>query len=238
MEMATTPGTEMDAVLNWLAERQSAWEGPRPLVTISYAQSLDGSLARRRGQPLELSGPASMRLTHALRAAHQAILVGVGTVLADNPRLTVRHVSGEHPQPVIVDSLLRTPVHAALLASPARPPWIAATTLADAGRCSALEAAGARLMRFPPAPDGRVPLDALLARLADEGIHSIMVEGGARILTSLLSLCLVDLAIITLAPLLVGGLQAVEGPLDSPYPRLSQPGCVQLGEDFVIYGEL
>lgn len=236
--MDTTLNTEMDAVLNWLAERQSAWDGSRPLVTMSYAQSLDGSLAARRGQPLALSGPASMRLTHALRAAHPAILVGVGTVLADNPRLTVRHVSGEHPQPVIVDSLLRIPLHAALLTSPARPPWIAVTNLADAGRCAALEAAGARLLRFPPAPDGRVPLDALLARLAEEGIGSLMVEGGARIITSLLSLCLVDLAIITLAPLLVGGLQAVEGPLDSPFPRLTKPNCIQLDEDFVIYGEL
>src|SRR5262249_24805677 len=70
----------------------------RPLVTLSYAQSVDGSIAARPGQPLALSGAQSMTLTHQLRAAHDAILVGIGTVLADNPRLTVRLVEGKNPQ--------------------------------------------------------------------------------------------------------------------------------------------
>ncbi len=76
----------------------------RPLVTLSYAQSLDGSIADRPGRPLSLSGSQSLTLTHGLRASHDAILVGIGTVLADNPRLNVRLVTGESPQPVIVDS--------------------------------------------------------------------------------------------------------------------------------------
>ncbi len=87
----------------------------RPLVTLSYAQSLDGSIADRPGRPLSLSGSQCMTLTHGLRASHDAILVGIGTVLADNPRLNVRLVTGESPQPVIVDSRLRFPPYANLL---------------------------------------------------------------------------------------------------------------------------
>jgi riboflavin-specific deaminase-like protein len=81
----------------------------RPFVTLSYAQSLDGSIADRPGRPLALSGEASMALTHSLRASHEAILVGIGTVLADNPSLNVRLVAGKNPQPIVVDSRLRFP---------------------------------------------------------------------------------------------------------------------------------
>ena len=87
----------------------------RPFVTLTYAQSLDGSIAADPGQPLSLSGPQSLLLTHYLRAAHDAILVGIGTVLADNPLLNVRLVEGKNPQPVIVDSQLRFPLDANLL---------------------------------------------------------------------------------------------------------------------------
>src|SRR3989304_8693232 len=76
----------------------------RPLVTLSYAQSLDGCIAARAGERLALSGPESMRLTHRLRAAQDAILVGIGTVPADNPRLTVHLVQGQDPQPIVLDS--------------------------------------------------------------------------------------------------------------------------------------
>ena len=86
-----------------------------PYVTLTYAQSLDGSIAATPGRPLSISGPVSMTLTHALRAAHDAILVGIGTILADNPQLTVRYLKGKDPQPVIVDSRLRCPLDARVL---------------------------------------------------------------------------------------------------------------------------
>jgi 3,4-dihydroxy 2-butanone 4-phosphate synthase/GTP cyclohydrolase II len=208
----------------------------RPLVTLSYAQSLDGSLAACRGQPLALSGPESLELTHRLRAAHDAILVGIGTVLADNPRLTVRLASGPQPQPVVLDSDLRTPPGAALLGGP-RPPWIAATEAAPPDRASGLERAGARLLRFPPGPDGRIPLPALLERLAELGVNSLMVEGGAEVITAFLANRLADQVVLTVAPLFVGGLRAVGGSAPLPdFSRLRQVQAEQYGEDLIVWG--
>ena len=92
----------------------------RPFVTLTYAQSLDGSIARVPGKRLQLSGPEAQAMTHRLRAVNDAILVGIGTVLADNPRLTVRLAEGSDPQPVILDSKLRFPLDANLPTEPER----------------------------------------------------------------------------------------------------------------------
>ena len=81
-----------------------------PFVTLTFAQSIDGSIALRRGEPLLLSGAESMKMSHELRALHDGILVGIGTVIADNPSLTTRLVKGSNPRTVILDSQLRTPL--------------------------------------------------------------------------------------------------------------------------------
>lgn len=216
-------------------------EHARPLVNLSYAQSLDGSLSARRGSPLALSGPQAMALTHRLRAAHDAILVGIGTVLADDPRLTVRLVSGKNPQPIVLDTQLRTPPLARLLDEPPYP-WIAAGEHAPAERQAQLEAAGGRVLRFALDACGRIPLDALLARLAQEGIASLMVEGGARVISSFLVNGPVDNVLLTIAPLFVGGLHALEpeemqGTLPR-HPRLRNMGSELLGEDLIVWGNL
>ncbi|HEX9595492.1 MAG TPA: RibD family protein, partial [Anaerolineales bacterium] len=97
----------------WLAASlNQAGDLDRPTVTLSYAQSLDGSIALHRGEPLTLSGPESMAMTHRLRAAHDAILVGIGTVISDDPQLNVRLVEGRNPQVVVLDSRLRLPLTA------------------------------------------------------------------------------------------------------------------------------
>jgi 3,4-dihydroxy 2-butanone 4-phosphate synthase/GTP cyclohydrolase II len=210
----------------------------RPLVTLSYAQSLDGSIADRPGRPLALSGSQSMAMTHGLRASHEAILVGIGTVLADNPRLNVRLAPGRDPQPVVVDSRLRFPPYANLLKN-GRAPWIATHEGADAERQHVLEVAGAKVLRLP-GNNGWVDLAGLLAYLGSMGINSLMVEGGAQIITSFLASRLVDQVVLTIAPLLVGGLRVVDHQGHSSLrrlPRLQNLSYQQLGEDLVLRGE-
>jgi 3,4-dihydroxy 2-butanone 4-phosphate synthase/GTP cyclohydrolase II len=214
----------------------------RPFVTLSYAQSLDGCLSARRGTPFPISAPASLTMTHALRAAHSAILVGIETVLADDPALTVRLVAGDSPQPVIVDSQLRTPPDARLLRDRGGV-WIATTPQgAQASGRQRLEQAGARILTLPADEDGRVDLAALLTCLGAEGIRSLMVEGGARVLTSFLENGLADYAVITIAPVFLGGYQVIQSAgagdeLRAVMPRLQNVQQVQLTTDTVLWGE-
>ena len=210
----------------------------RPFVTLSYAQSVDGSIAARPGQSLALSGALSMTLTHQLRAAHDAILVGIGTVLADNPHLTVRLVEGKNPQPIVADSRLRFPLSANLLCEHPLSPWIAAGEPADTGRQQVLEAAGARILRLPMNARGHVNLAALLDRLGALDITSVMVEGGARIITSFLAERLVDHIVLTVAPRLIGGIRAVRRLTHAEpvhLPRLCNLRYQWLAEDLVLW---
>jgi 3,4-dihydroxy 2-butanone 4-phosphate synthase/GTP cyclohydrolase II len=206
----------------------------RPFVTLTYAQSLDGSIALP-GQRVLLSGRESQKFTHQLRASHDAILVGVGTVLVDDPQLTVRLVSGPNPQPIVLDSHLRIPITAALFKHPNKRPWLAAT-VPPVDRVVAVEAAGARVLRLPRDAAGEVALPALLDKLGEEGILRLMVEGGASVINAFLEQHLVNKLILTIAPKLLGGLKAVE--------KLSQASLLrnvnyhQVGEDLVVEADL
>ncbi len=208
----------------------------RPFVTLSYAQSLDGCIAAEAGKPLAISAPESLEMTHALRAAHAGILVGIGTALADDPSLTVRLVQGDNPQPVVVDSQLRLPATARLLQMP-HSVWVATTHAAPQERQHALEAAGARIIRLPATSQGQVDLAALLVRLGEMGLTSLMVEGGPSILTSFLADGLADYAVVTVAPVFVGGIHAINRLLH-PAPRLVNPQIVQVGPDATLWGAL
>lgn len=215
----------------------------RPFVTLSYAQSLDGSITAQRGQPFAISGPESLRMTHQLRAEHDAILVGIGTLLADDPRLTVR--LGEdapprhHPRPIVLDSTLRLPLTAKLLQNPQKP-WVITTMQADNGRQQALEAAGAKVWRVPANAEGQVALPPMLALLAQEGIGRLMVEGGASIITHFLAQRLVDQLIITIAPVFIGGFNVLNRLVrlngHGEFPQLKTPHTQWFGKDMVISG--
>src|SRR5690606_12577372 len=109
----------------------------------SYAQSIDGSIAARPAHPVKLSCEQTFFMTHVLRARHCGLLVGINTVLADDPRLTVRLCEGENPQPVILDSRLRMPEHARLFSHPDRQPLLLTTAQAPAERVARLQARGA-----------------------------------------------------------------------------------------------
>lgn len=206
----------------------------RPLVTLAYAQTLDGSIALP-GQRLALSGPESMRLTHELRAAHDGILVGIGTVLIDDPRLTVRLVPGRNPQPIVLDSRLRIPLTANLLKHPDRRPWVAATD-PDPERQSALEAIGARVIRTP-ALVSRIDLPALLEALGTMGITRLMVEGGAQVIASFLRERLVDRLVLTVSPRMMDGVRAV-GAMGEAGVELNNVCYRQLGSDLIVEADL
>lgn len=218
------------------AAREHRQRYRRPLVTLSYAQSLDGSIALQRDRPLRLSAPEALELTHRLRAAHDAILVGIGTVLADDPQLTVRLVEGRNPQPVVLDSHLRLPLEARVLHGPC-PPWIATLPQVKGKKQANLEALGARLLPLPPGADGRPSLPALLDCLADLGVDSLMVEGGARVISAFLGQGLVDWVVLTIAPLFVGGVHALESALPS-FLRLREIKWEQWGNDLVVWGQV
>ncbi|MFZ2087578.1 MAG: dihydrofolate reductase family protein, partial [Desulfobaccales bacterium] len=210
----------------------------RPLVTLTYAQSLDGSIAARPGHPLAISCTESQTFTHSLRTAHDAILVGIGTVLADNPRLNVRLVPGKNPQPVLLDSRLRFPSYANLLKD-GNLPWVITTFSAEASRQEDLEKRGARVFRLPEGSCGGIDLEALLAKLGEMGITSLMVEGGAQVITSFITSRLVDQVIVTVAPVLVGGLRVLESSPHLPsekFPGLTQVSFHQVGRDLVLWG--
>ena len=210
----------------------------QPWVNLSFAQSLDGSIALRRGQGLQLSGAAAMQLTHALRAQHDAILVGIGTALADDPKLNVRLVAGHNPQPVIVDSHLRLPPTARLFDHHAEI-WIA-TTCQDRQRAAPLLARGARLLVTPPTANGQVDLAHLRYQLGERSIRSLMVEGGAQILSAFLRQQLADYVTMTIAPRFVGGLHGVtaERPTATLLGELHTPTMTQLDGDLIVWGQL
>lgn len=176
-----------------------------PAVTLAYAQTLDGQMTAADGTSRWISNPASLVRTHQLRAAHAAIMVGIGTVLVDDPQLTVRLCDGTSPIRIVVDSQLRTPLTAQLVQSAPQPPtWLLHAAAADAARREALLAAGVQCMAVPVAADGGLDMQGALAILAQAGVHSVMVEGGQRLMTSLLRARCVTRMVVTIAPKLVG----------------------------------
>jgi diaminohydroxyphosphoribosylaminopyrimidine deaminase / 5-amino-6-(5-phosphoribosylamino)uracil reductase len=184
---------------------------PRPVVTLSYAQTLDGRLATSTGSSQWISSPESLRFSHELRANHDAIMVGVGTVCKDDPRLTVRFAAGRNPLRVVVDSTLRTPLTAAVLTKGAAPSTVLAVTdRAPAVKCDRVRALGAAVLCLPTDAGGGVDLFALLAALHRRGVGSVLVEGGARVITALLLARLADRLVVCVAPKILGaGIEAV-----------------------------
>ena len=210
----------------------------RPFVTVSYAQSIDGSIATRRRRPLPISGAAAMGMTHGLRTLHDGILVGIETVLADDPRLTVRLVEGPQPQPVVLDTRLRTPTQSRLLQRRDCRSWLVGAEDTPAARVEAMTHAGAEVLPCRrDAENGRLDLRRTLALLHERGLRRLMVEGGARVITSFIRAQLVDLFIITIAPKLVGGLQVLAAPpngTEAPM-LLATLHCDHLEDDLVLW---
>jgi diaminohydroxyphosphoribosylaminopyrimidine deaminase / 5-amino-6-(5-phosphoribosylamino)uracil reductase len=215
----------------------------RPYVTLKLALSLDGRIATRTGASRWVTGKLARAKVHALRAKHDAIAVGVGTVLADDPRLTVRDTVGPNPTRVVFDTNLRIALDGALVKTANETPtWI--VTAADLASAPALHllAQGVRLIQSPVGAEGRLDLTAALAALADAGIVSLMVEGGAELAGSLLATELADELHAFIAPVLFGprgrpGAVDWGGPASPELaPRLERPIWELCGEDAYIHG--
>ncbi len=200
-------------VKNWLedlsrAKTTCSKERGRPLVTVAFAMSADGCLAAARGKKSEISGEEAVRFTHRLRGAHAALLIGIGTALADDPLLTTRFGEGPTGLRIVLDSHLRLPPASRLLSADAPPPLVVGAEGADAARVKGLEGAGARVLLLPRAPRG-ISLDALLAWLSARGIDSLMVEGGAHVIESFFLESTVDHLSVTRSPTLLAQDSAV-----------------------------
>lgn len=172
-----------------------------PLVRIKTASSLDGKTALSSGESKWITGEAARADVQRLRARACAILTGIGTVLADNPQMSVRGIdSARQPIKVIVDSTLQTPPKSKILQGTKT---IIACVSPDGRKAAALEASGAEILCLP-GMDGKVDLHALLSRLAQKGINEVMTEAGPRLNGALLVAGLVDEWVQYLAPCLLG----------------------------------
>ena len=176
-------------------------------VTVSYAQSVDGRIATATGDSRWISGPESLDFAHSLRGSHEAIMIGIGTVIADDPLLTCRLPECQSPHRFVLDSNLQMPSGANITRTADR----VATTVVCAPdsferyreHARRLESMGLRVETADRGPDGLDPR-AVFDLLARDGIESLFVEGGSRLVTSLIREQLVDRLIVVFSPMIIG----------------------------------
>ena len=212
----------------------------RPYVVLKYAQTVDGRIATQRGDAKWISSEAERRISHGLRAACDAVLVGVGTAIIDDPQLTVRMVPGSSPLRVVLDSTLRLPPTARVLDDQART-VVLTTSSSSEERRAALGARVVGVHVIDAGPRG-VDLASALAQLRALGVGSLLVEGGARVITSFFAEKLVDRLIVGIAPTIMGtGVEAV-GDLGvasvTESVRLTNRSVHQAGSDLVVAADV
>jgi diaminohydroxyphosphoribosylaminopyrimidine deaminase/5-amino-6-(5-phosphoribosylamino)uracil reductase len=180
-----------------------------PYVTAKWAMSLDGKIAAHTGDSQWISGPDSRRSVHVLRGEVDAVAVGIGTALADDPSLTRRDAPGRDPLRVVLDSRARLPLHSALVQSATEQPLLVVTTgAAPVAAVRALEAAGAAVVRVDADAAGHVEPAAALRALAERDVRHLLVEGGGELLAGLFEARAVDRVVTFVAPSVIGGEQA------------------------------
>lgn len=235
---------------------------PKPFVTLTFATSLDSQLSLAPGIQTALSGPESKAMTHYLRSKHNAILIGVGTAIADDPSLNCRiegvgGYSGEglegQPRPIVVDPNGRwelsvgSKVIGLAKELKGRAPWIVTRTGMDEGRRRVLESVGGKVLRLPfENAEASMSWSQILDIIGKEGVRSVMIEGGGAVINDLLSprnFHLVDSVIVTIAPTWLGkgGVQVcpdarVENGAKLPVGSLDNVKWVPLGDDVVLCG--
>jgi diaminohydroxyphosphoribosylaminopyrimidine deaminase / 5-amino-6-(5-phosphoribosylamino)uracil reductase len=214
-----------------------------PFVTIKYAQTLDGRIATATGESQWISSGASLKFTHQLRAAHDAILVGAGTVIKDDPELTVRLVHGRNPLRVIVDSELIISRQAKIFQNiSASKTLIATIKTADDPQFKNFADSDAEIITVDADEKGNVDLKKLFKILAGRNISSILIEGGAQIITSALKNNLANRLVTIIAPKIIGsGIEAV-GDLNirrlDAAKKISIQKVSRRGDDIIIDSRL
>ena len=201
-----------------------------PEVSCKVAMSLDGKIATEKGESQWITGSAARQHGHQLRAIHDGILVGIGTVLADDPALTCRVVEAADPRPIVVDTALRIPESARVFSHPVRPVIICAVDAPERDL-------DAEIIRVERSAHG-IDLTAGLAELVPLGLHRILAEGGASVHRSLLDSQLVDTLYVYIAGLLIpGGRSWIAGPALEELRlgrRLPSPSVEALGSDILL----
>lgn len=214
----------------------------RPFVAMKTAMTLDGKIATSTGASRWVASEASLRFAHHLRNVYDAILVGIGNVLIDDPKLNVRRVKKiKDPVRIVLDSFARTPLSANLFKTKGGKLIIAVGPKAPRQKVEALVKRGAEVIRLP-APAGRIDVRSLLRELGEMKISSLLVEGGGEVNASFLEANAIDKAYFVIAPKIFGGRTAktsVEGEgvkLPSQAKWLKSVHSEKLGDDFLISG--
>jgi GTP cyclohydrolase II len=208
----------------------------RPHVVVKFAQSIDGRIATANGDAKWISGEPERRVSHGMRAASDVVLVGVNTVILDDPQLTVRMTPGASPRRVVLDSTLRIPPTARLLDTAAAT-TIVTTDRSDPRRRAELRRSGIQVEVVAGGPRG-VDLAAALAALRALGTESVLIEGGSGVITSVLAAGLVDRLVVAIAPTVLGSGTEAVGPLGvarvSDGIRLVNRSVHPVGDDVLL----
>ncbi|MCH8953958.1 bifunctional diaminohydroxyphosphoribosylaminopyrimidine deaminase/5-amino-6-(5-phosphoribosylamino)uracil reductase RibD [candidate division KSB1 bacterium] len=215
----------------------------RPLITLKIAQTLDGKIAAADGSSKWITSGKSRRLVHKMRSQNDAVLVGIGTVLKDNPRLTVRLAKGPNPKRIVLDSTLKIPLNSNFLTKPLVEKTIIATTSgASKEKIRSIKELGANVWTIKNDSKSRVDLSELCKKMGIEGITSVLVEGGSKIFSAFLQEKLADKIAIFIAPKIFGeGLSAVHfngiHSLNASI-KLSDFEKRKIGDDVLLTGRL
>jgi diaminohydroxyphosphoribosylaminopyrimidine deaminase/5-amino-6-(5-phosphoribosylamino)uracil reductase len=235
-------GVEAEACRELIAGFASLAERKRPLVALKMAATLDGRIATRSGASRWISGEPARHFVHRLRDEYDAVMVGAGTVIADDPALTCRRRGGRDPLRVVVDGRLRVPLDARAVSGSAAAGTLLATAVRSGRKLDALRRRGVAVLTLP-GRDGVLSLRALLAHLAARNISSVLLEGGATLAATALREGVVDRLLLVLAPKLIGGDgRAMIGPLGVSTLADALPlrliGVSRLGKDLLVRAEL
>ncbi len=214
-----------------------------PFVTLKLGASLDGRIAASTGESEWITGQASRKYVHRLRALADAVMVGAETVIIDDPALTVRHVRGSNPVRVVLDSSLRIPLTAEIFKDTSSGLIIFTTRKADKEKVRLARVRGARVFYVPSQAAGGVDLKRVIKKLGECSITNLLVEGGGSVAASLVKAGLVDRVLYFIAPILLGadsvaaiGALSVTSPLKAP--RFTGMRVKRIGDDLLVEGSL